>query len=507
MDSLHLPRARMPVALIGTLIVLIVCYALGKIIYTLYIHPLAKVPGPKLNALTRVPYVRHLLAGTTVDNVSRLHGKYGDVVRVSPNEVSCISADAWQDIYGFRTGKLRGHLNMQKDPTWYVKPSNGVPSILLANDADHARGRRTLAHAFSEKALAEQEPVVQDYVDQLVSRLKEVTSKSAEPVDMVAWYNWTTFDIISALLWGEPFGSLQDMATHKYIHVLLDSVKSFSMFYIMSYWPVTKYLGNLIIDQKIMAGRREYLGWITSQTKKRVERETQRPDFMTAILKHNGEKGEVPLSMEEMVSNSVLLVSAGSETTATTLSATTFQLLKNPAVMQKLTDEIRGRWTSYSDITLEEVHKAPYLLAVLSEGLRYQPPVPAGFERKVGPGGEVVAGFYLPGGTSVSVSQFPAYHSAQNFTDPETFAPERWMDDSKYANDKKHAFQPFSFGPRNCLGKNLAYAEMRLIMAKMIWSFDLELDPRSANWMDECLVKTLWIKPELKVRVREVVRT
>ncbi|KAK0366314.1 hypothetical protein LTR59_001306 [Friedmanniomyces endolithicus] len=480
----------------------IVCYALGKIIYTLYIHPLAKVPGPKLNALTRVPYVRHLLAGTTVDNVSRLHDKYGDVVRVSPNEVSCISGDAWQDIYGFRTGKLKGHLNMQKDPAWYVKPSNGVPSILLANDADHTRGRRILAHAFSEKALAEQEPVVQDYVDQLVSRLKEVTSKSSEPVDMVAWYNWTTFDIISALLWGEPFGSLQDMATHKYIHVLLDSVKSFSMFYIMSYWPVTKYLGNLIIDQKIMAGRREYLGWITSQTKKRVERETQRPDFMTAILKHNGEKGEVPLSMEEMVSNSVLMISAGSETTATMLSATTFQLLKNPAVMQKLKDEIRGRWTSYSDITLEEVNKAPYLLAVLSEGLRYQPPVPAGFERKV-----VVSGFYLPWGTSVSVSQFPAYHSAQNFSDPETFAPERWMDNPKYANDTKHAFQPFSFGPRNCLGKNLAYAEMRLIMAKMIWSFELELDPRSANWMDECLVKTLWIKPELKVRVREVVRT
>jgi len=273
---------------------------------------------------------------------------------------------------------------MQKDPAWYVKPSNGVPSILLANDADHTRGRRTLAHAFSEKALAEQEPFVQDYVDQLVSRLKEVTSKSSEPVDMVAWYNWTTFDIISALFWGEPSGSLQDMATHKYIHVLSDSVKSFVMFYIMSYWPVTKYLGNLIIDQKIMAGRREYLGWITSQTEKRVERETQRPDFMTAILKHNGEKGEVPLSMEEMVSNSVLFISAGSETTATMLSATTFQLLKNPAVMQKLTDEIRGRWTSYSDITLEEVNKAPYLLAVLSEGLRYQPPVPAGFERKVG---------------------------------------------------------------------------------------------------------------------------
>jgi hypothetical protein len=47
---------------------------------------------------------------------------------------------------------------------------------------------------------------------------------------------------------------------------------------------------------------------------------------------------------------------------------------------------------------------------------------------------------------------------------------------------------------------------MRLILAKMIWSFDLELDPRSENWMDECKIFTLWKKPELAVRVREVVR-
>ncbi|KAK0970866.1 hypothetical protein LTR54_017896 [Friedmanniomyces endolithicus] len=211
--------------------------------------------------------------------------------------------------------------------------------------------------------------------------------------------------------------------------------------------------------------------------------------------------------MEEMVSNAVLFISAGSETTATMLSATTFQLLKNPTVVQKLKDDIRGRWKSYSDITLEEVNKAPYLLAVLSESLRYQPPVPAGFERKVGPGGEVVSGFFLPGGTSVSVSQFPTYHSVHNFTDPAAFVPERWMGEPKYANDKRSSYQPFSFGPRNCLGKNLASAEMRLIMAKIIWSFDLELDPRSANWMDECKVKTLWIKPELKVRVQEVARS
>lgn len=76
---------------------------------------------------------------------------------------------------------------------------NGSPSILVANDADHSRGRKTLSHAFSEKALADQEGLLQKYVDQLVNRLKEVTSASPEPVNMVKWYNWTTFDVIADL--------------------------------------------------------------------------------------------------------------------------------------------------------------------------------------------------------------------------------------------------------------------------------------------------------------------
>lgn len=54
--------------------------------------------------------------------------------------------------------------------------------------------------------------------------------------------------------------------------------------------------------------------------------------------------------------------------------------------------------------------------------------------------------------------------------------------------------------------QNLAYAEMRLILTKIVWSFDLELDPKSNNWEQECKVMTLWKKPELLVHVKEVVR-
>ncbi|KAF2173047.1 hypothetical protein M409DRAFT_62676 [Zasmidium cellare ATCC 36951] len=499
-------RIGKPLVLIGTFAVLSLAYFVGTLVYNAFFHPLSKIPGPKLNALSRVPYIRHLLKGSTVDNAVDLHKRFGEVVRISPNEVSFTSGEtAWPEIYGFRTGKMKGHLNMQKDPVWYPRPLNGAPSILIANDDDHARGRRILSHAFSEKALSEQELLLQQYVDQLVDRLKEVTSQSSQPQDMTKWYNWITFDIIADLMFGEPFGCLQDLSTHKYITLLFRSMMGFKFGYILSYWPWAKKFGSLIIDPSALEKRKEFLNWIHGQVEKRIERETQRPDFMTHILAHNGEKGAT-LSRDEIDSNANLILVAGSETTATLLSGVTYCLLTNPDKMEKLKQEVRGRWNDYNDITLAEVNNAPYLLAVLNEALRYFPPVPAGFERRVGKGGEFVSGYYLPEGTAVSVSQYPAYHSESNFKNAESFVPERWMDTPEYANDKKSVLQPFSFGPRNCIGKNLAYAEMRLILAKVIWSFDMQLDPQDRDWVHRCNVMTLWNKPPLNVHVKEVVR-
>lgn len=338
----------------------------------------------------------------------------------------------------------------------------------------------------------------------------------------------TTFDIIADLLFGEPFGALQDMSTHKYIKLSFKNLSMFRFAYVTYYWPIVKYCSNLIIDQSIMAARKEFYQWVGSQTQKRIESGTDRVDFMSEILKHNGEKG-AELSRQEITNNSVVMITAGSETTATLLSGVTYCLLKNPDVMQKLKDEVRGKWKHYDDITLEQVNNTPYLIAVLQEALRFFPPVPTGFERQVGQGGEMVSGHFLPEGTAVCVSQWPLGHSERNFRDANSFIPERWMGDAKFADDKRSGLQPFSFGPRNCLGKvrhltdrlrlrfsiklradnilqNLAYAEMRIILAKMIWSFDMELDPKSASWIDDCKVLTLWDKPELAVHVKEAVR-
>jgi cytochrome P450 len=130
-----------------------------------------------------------MLGGTTRDNVVELHKKYGDVVRVSPNEISSISGEtAWQDIYGFRVGQLKGQLNMQKDPVWLPIPVNGTPSIMSGDDEAHSRGRRVLSHAFSEKALAEQEPLLTRFVDLLVDGPKDTITTGGGPQDMTDWY-------------------------------------------------------------------------------------------------------------------------------------------------------------------------------------------------------------------------------------------------------------------------------------------------------------------------------
>jgi cytochrome P450 len=168
------------------------------------------------------------------------------------------------------------------------------------------------------------------------------------------------------------------------------------------------------------------------------------------ILRANEEKGMTP---EEIESNVQFLIVAGSETTATLLSGATFYLLKNPVVLQKLQDEIRTSLSNEQDINLLSVMRLPYLNAVLEESLRMYPPVPATFPRTTPVGGAIVCGRFVPGGTSVGLHHWSTLRSERNFRQSNSFIPERWLNDLRFDADDKQAFQPFSYGPRNCLGK------------------------------------------------------
>lgn len=108
--------------------------------------------------------------------------------------------------------------------------------------------------------------------------------------------------------------------------------------------------------------------------------------------------------------------------------------------------------------------------------------------------------------TFVSASGYSSNRSASNFpSKPETFAPTRWLsgpsDSPTFNASLSLAFNPFSLGPRNCLGRNLAYLEMRLILARLLWTFDISQSGEGWQW-EEQKTWILWEKKPLDVEIK-----
>ena len=150
------------------------------------------------------------------------------------------------------------------------------------------------------------------------------------------------------------------------------------------------------------------------------------------------------------------------------MAGLTMWLMRSPEKYQKLCKEIREAFPTIEEMTFTKLQNLPYMNACLEEGMRIFPSIPTGLVRQVPADGDSVAGEWLPGGTTVSVHAWSATHSPLNWTDPESFIPERWLEDStQFDKDRKDASQPFSLGPRGCIGRHLSYLELRLILGNL----------------------------------------
>jgi cytochrome P450 len=355
-------------------------------------------------AATRIPYMRNTISGQYAQRLKKLHNQYGEVVRVAPDELSFIDSDAWKTMYGTRTG----HGQKQKDYRFYPPTVSNGASIIQSNDQDHSRFRRLLSHAFSDSSLRSQEPIIKGYVDLLIQRLRENSTPEGEnaqagqsktkPLNLVAWYNFATFDIIGDLAFGEPFDCLKNSAYHVWVKIIFSSAKFGAYANISRRLPGSKYLVKLITPKRVFAQKEWHNQLSREKVVGRLEKSNERPDFFANILKHSGtEKG---FSVDEMVSNGSTLIIAGSETTATLLSGVTYLLLKNPRVLAKLQDEIRSTFNSDEEINFDSCNRLEYCLAVLTEALRVYPPVPGGLPRIVDAQGDMIEGHWVPGGVS-----------------------------------------------------------------------------------------------------------
>lgn len=205
--------------------------------------------------------------------------------------------------------------------------------------------------------------------------------------------------------------------------------------------PTFKYImEELLFKSKTVRQKQwEHWNYTTERVHRRLAREPEHEDLWSKILKK--EKDEGGLKEGEHESNASLFMVAGTETTATALSGTTYYLLKNPAYMKKLVEEIRSAFSDFDDVTFEGLARLKYLQAILQEGLRMYPPVPIALPRRTPQEGAMVCGEFVPGDVSIGVMQFATYRSSKNFTKPYEFRPERWLNDPEFKNDNLNAVE------------------------------------------------------------------
>ncbi|KAF3004318.1 hypothetical protein E8E13_009274 [Curvularia kusanoi] len=473
---------------------LLTLYVASKCLYNIFLHPLRSFPGPLSARASILAYHRKVLQGQTHKWVHDLHKRYGPVVRIAPNELSFNEADVWKDVYGHRASSF------QKAFVFYGPDIHGnPPGILRADNASHARQRKMVSHAFSDKALRSQEQMLKGYAGLLIQKLRDVAASNS-PANIVEWYNFTTFDIMADLTFGEPLHQLTDSSYHPWVKAIFSHLKALSISRVCRAWPGLTRVLRALIPKDIKQKQKQHLAFAAGMIDRRMELKTEQPDIWNLIARHSEEDGG--LAPSEMHSNGALFMLAGTETTATQLSGLTYILLRNPDRMKRLVAELRSSFSSFEDMTMTNLSQLEYLGACIDEGLRLYPPVPVGIPREVPEGGASVCGQWVPGGATV----YAVHHSSENFTDPDSFIPERFLPEGKekYGGDRREALNAFSHGPRNCVGKNLAYHEMRLILASVLFHFDLELFDTKQDWLQQ-ESHAVWDKKPLQVKFKTAV--
>jgi cytochrome P450 len=341
-----------------------------------------------------------MMRGRYVHSIRDFHLRYGNVVRVAPDELSFADPSAWADIHH----RHNTEKTFLKNPIFMAKPeSHPVESIpTTTNVADHTRQRRVLEKSFGSGAIKLQEPIVQENISLLIARLREDIEKSRLTkggqkealVNMTDWYSFCTFDILGDLAFGEPFGCLQSGAYHKWVEIGTNNIKGLTRQTALKYYPTLYWIVERLLPKSLKEKERYHYAHTVEKVDKRMSLERKRDDFMTPVLKTKGRPEG--MSKEEIYCNFGFLIIAGSETTTITLSGITNYLVQSPDVLDKLEREIRSHFSDDMEITSDTIKNLPYLDAVIKEGLRLCTAVPAGNSRIVPPGGATICGEYIP---------------------------------------------------------------------------------------------------------------
>ncbi|KAJ9494778.1 hypothetical protein H2202_009679 [Exophiala xenobiotica] len=451
-------------------------YLVAKIVYNIYFHPLAKFPGPFLAKFTSIFPMLSMFKMNRIRWQHEMLQKYGSPVRVGTNELYFSDMKSWQDIYGQSSNPC------PKEKVFYdMFSATGAVSILTErNKAAHARLRRLISHACSLKGLLQEEPMIHQKVKTLLDVVFVPAASKKESVDIFQTLMDHYLDITTYLSFGVSFDCVSGKGTlnHDDLDAFMVVVPTQAFFPQLRYVPIKAIQDGYKALDRLIKFAEKSVGDFHDKIEKNGDdyaKGTFLRNLIDAVDPETGSK----LTFPELVENTILFLVAGSDTTAVTTMYTIWEIGRRPDVRKKLVDEIRTAFPDPNhEPTYEETSKLEYLNSCIEETLRIWGPLSAGFPR-ISPG-KVIGDHFIPKGVQVAT---PAYVTARDeavFPNPTEYIPERWLSATA---EMRNMSRPFSYGPRNCIGKHLADIGLHLTLTRLYQLYDIEIDPSMTDMM------------------------
>ncbi|EIW78240.1 cytochrome P450 monooxygenase [Coniophora puteana RWD-64-598 SS2] len=472
------------------------------------------IPGPFLAKFSNAWLGWVSAHGHRSEIVHELHKKYGPVVRIAPNHVSVADPEALQVVYAHGNGSLKSDFYDA-----FVSIHRGL--FNTRDRQQHARKRKIVSGIFSQKNVLEFEPHVRLYVGQLMEQWDRLCARAEKGesgdegeggwqgrggklwLDCLPWYNYLAFDIIGDLAFGSPFGmihSAKDSAPVAVSHADAMSAYGSSASNIkVVHIPAVQILNDRgeysaamgVLPPAIRPFMQRFVPWYRKGGKavrnlagiavaavaKRLNEPSDRVDLLRRLQEAKDDEGN-PMGREELTAEALTQLIAGSDTTSNSSCAITYYLALHPEIQTKLQRELDDALGTDDDpvSTFDAVKRLPYLDSVINEALRLHSTSSIGLPRIAPEGGLALRGLWFPPGAILSVPSYTIHRDAGVWgADTEAFRPERWAEEER-RDAVQRAFNPFSFGPRACVGRNLASMELLVIVSSILRRYTFVLE-------------------------------
>jgi cytochrome P450 len=370
-------------------------------------------------------------------------------------------------------------------------------TLTVRDRKDHGRRRRVIQQGLSDATLRAFEPhmyeIINRFCDRMIQTVEEAdkareAGQSQDALqdetwntsrNMSEWCNYLAFDLMATFIFSGKYNMLE-REQYRYVVQCIEQsnirVSSILQAPILKAFRMDKiFFPRAIVARNMFLG---FVGKLLRDTKKNDR--SQRKDLFEMLSHAKDPESGNGFTPEEIVAESVTLVVAGADTSATAMAAIFFYLSRNPDAYARAAAEVRSTFSSVEDIQGgAKLNSCRYLRACIDEAMRMSPSVGQTLAREVPTGGAVIDGDFIPGGCDVGVPIYAIHHKEDIYADPFNYNPERWMVEKDGANqqitDMYAAYNPFSVGPRSCMGKGVALVEMMATFAVVLFRMDFKM--------------------------------